>query len=210
MKKVNLTPNPGETQTPEYEERIIQIDRVSRTVKGGRRIRFRVVTVVGDKNGKVGVGVAKAAEVQRAIQSSFEAAKRKMFTIPLVHFTIPHETRGSFSGSYVILKPAREGTSVIAGGPLRALAEVAGIKNIVTKSLGSSNKLNTIRAAQLALQSFRSTRPAPPSPTKALKELTPQSPKPLTTKKRLHTGQNSQILKEKREIARSAKKTGKK
>lgn len=182
-------------ETPEFEERVIEINRVARTVKGGRRIRFRAVVVIGNHQGSVGIGVAKAAEVQTAVKKAFTKAKRSLFTIPLHAGTIPHPTSGFFSGVQVILKPAREGTSVIAGGPVRAIAEVAGIKNIITKSMGSSNKLNTIRATQLALLSFRSEKSRVPHQVIPRVSVKKESPK----KKE-----------EKNEPTRATKKTNKK
>ena len=164
-------------ETPEFEERVIEINRVARTVKGGRRIRFRAVVVIGNHQGSVGIGVAKAAEVQTAVKKAFTKAKRSLFTIPLHAGTIPHPTSGFFSGVQVILKPAREGTSVIAGGPVRAIAEVAGIKNIITKSMGASNQLNTIRATQQALLSFRSEKSRIPHQVTPRVSVKKESPK---------------------------------
>lgn len=183
-------------EAPEFEERVIEINRVARTVKGGRRIRFRAVVVIGNHQGSVGIGVAKAAEVQTAVKKAFTQAKRSLFTIPLHSGTIPHPTSGFFSGVTVILKPAREGTSVIAGGPVRAIAEVAGIKNIITKSMGSSNKLNTIRATQQAFLSFRSAKSRLPH----------QNMIPRTSVKKVSLKKKE----EKHESERAPKKTNKK
>mgnify|MGYP001581548604 CR=1 FL=1 len=183
-------------EKPEFEERVIEINRVARTVKGGRRIRFRAVVVIGNHQGSVGIGVAKAAEVQAAVKKAFTQAKRSLFSIPLHAGTIPHPTTGFFSGVTVMLKPARAGTSVIAGGPVRAIAEVAGIKNIITKSMGSSNKLNTIRATQQALLSFR--------PEKS--RIAYQNPTQRVTVK----AKNQKQKEEKHESNRASKKTNKK
>lgn len=133
-------------------EKVIQVDRVSRTVKGGRRIRFRALVVVGDQKGRVGLGVGKATEVSVAVNKATTFARRHMFTIKIVKDSIPLEITKSYGSATVYLKPAPKGTSVIAGGPIRAVVEAAGIKNLVAKSLGSANKLNNVQAAILGLR----------------------------------------------------------
>lgn len=139
----------------EFEEKVIAIDRVTRVVKGGRRFRFRSTVVVGDKNGRVGVGVGKGGEVQSSIAKAVAKAKRDMITVPLSNRTIPHEVEVRFSGARVLLKPASEGTGVIAGGAVRNVVEVAGIHDLLSKSLGSSNKVNTAYATVAALKQLR-------------------------------------------------------
>ena len=141
----------------EFEEKVIAIDRVTRVVKGGRRFRFRSTVVVGDKNGRVGVGVGKGGEVQSSIAKAVAKAKRDMITVPLSNRTIPHEVEVRFSGARVLLKPASEGTGVIAGGAVRNVVEVAGIHDLLSKSLGSSNKVNTAYATVEALKQLRAT-----------------------------------------------------
>jgi len=141
----------------EFEEKVIAIDRVTRVVKGGRRFRFRSTVVVGDKNGRVGVGVGKGGEVQSSIAKAVAKAKRDMITVPLSNRTIPHEVEVRFSGARVLLKPASEGTGVIAGGAVRNVVEVAGIHDLLSKSLGSSNKVNTAYATVAALKQLRAT-----------------------------------------------------
>jgi len=139
----------------EFEERVIQIDRVTRVVKGGRRMRFRATVVVGNKNGKIGLGVEKSSEVTGAITKAVSQAKKHMVTIVLRKNTIPHEVFAKKSGARVFLKPASEGTGVIAGGAVRAVLEAAGVKDILSKMLGSNSKINNAYATIEALQSLR-------------------------------------------------------
>ncbi len=146
-----------EREPKEFEEKVIAIDRVTRVVKGGRRFRFRSTVVIGDGNGRVGVGVGKGGEVQSSIAKAVAKAKRDMITVPLVNRTIPHEVEVRFSGARVLLKPASEGTGVIAGGAIRNVVEIAGIHDLLSKSLGSSNKVNTAYATIEALKSLRAT-----------------------------------------------------
>jgi len=152
MKKVReREPN----QEKEFDERVLQVDRVTRVVKGGRRMRFRALVVVGDRKGKIGFGVAKANEVAGAVKKAVNSAKKKMVQIPVIKGTIPHEVRATYSGASILLKPASEGTSIVAGGVVRTIAELAGIDNLLSKMLGSSNKMNNVRAMFKALDSFK-------------------------------------------------------
>jgi small subunit ribosomal protein S5 len=143
-------------QADAFDERVIEIARVAKVVKGGRRFQFRVTLVVGDNRGKVGMGVGKANAVPDAMRKATERAHKNMHQIFLSKTTIPHQSTGKVGGSIVLLKPASPGTGVIAGGGVRAVLEAVGIHDILTKSLGSSNVLNSVQATLQALESLKS------------------------------------------------------
>ncbi|MCF7844266.1 MAG: 30S ribosomal protein S5 [Kiritimatiellales bacterium] len=143
----------------EFEETTLSVDRVTRVVKGGRRLRFRTVVIIGNRKGKVGLGTGKASEVQASVQKAAADAKRNMITIPIVNGTIPHEVDQKFKAARIRLLPAREGTGIIAGGALRVVLEHAGIKDVLSKRYGTTNKLVNAQAVMEALKRLRGTTP---------------------------------------------------
>lgn len=164
----------------EFMEQVIDIDRVSRVVKGGRRFRFRALVVIGDGKKRVGVGVAKGADVQAAIAKAVEVAKKEMIEVSIYKTTIPHEVLSRFSGARILLKPASAGTGIIAGGTIRAVLDVTGIKDVLSKSIGSSNKVNV---AYATIEALRSLVPASEWVTRSVESPKSKSEKKVTPPK---------------------------
>jgi small subunit ribosomal protein S5 len=169
----------------QFDERVVHIDRVARVVKGGRRFRFRALVVVGDRKGRVGIGSAKGADVTAAVTKATEIAKKHFVLVPVHNETLPHEAEAKVSGARILIKPAAPGTGLIAGGVVRVVLEVAGVRNALSKSLGSTNKTNTAYATMVALQSIvpRDQWITTTSKSKAAKAAKPAEAEKKTTKK---------------------------
>jgi small subunit ribosomal protein S5 len=136
----------------EYEKKVLQVDRVARTVRGGKRVRFRALVIMGNRNGKVGIGIGKATEVVDAVNKASKIAQKEMIDVTIVNETIPHYIEMVYGSAHIILRPAKPGTSIVAGGAIRTICDLAGIKNVVAKILGTANKINNSKATIEALK----------------------------------------------------------
>lgn len=148
--------HPYPKKEKEFAERVIRVNRITRVVKGGRRLRFRATVAIGDHKGRIGLGVAKANEVADAVAKAVAQAKKNLINVPIVNDTIPHEIIGKFNAASILMKPAAQGTGVIAGGAVRDILEISGIKNIVSKTIGTTNKINCAKATIVGLSQLRS------------------------------------------------------
>ncbi len=158
-------------QEKEYIEKLVKLNRTAKVVKGGRRFSFSALSVVGDRKGNVGYGFGKANDVSEAIRKSLEKAKRNMITVPIKNGSIPHEVLGEFKASSVLLRPACSGTGIIAGGPVRAVLEAAGVTDVLSKSIGSANQYNVLKATFKCIEKLMDARTISKNRGKALKEL---------------------------------------
>ena len=171
MEHNNSNTSHNNSTPSEFKEKLVHLGKVTKVVKGGRNFRWSALIVVGDENGRVGVGLGKAAEVTEAVRKGTEDAKKNLITVPMVGTTIPHEIIGEFGAGRVLLKPAAEGTGVIAGGPVRAVVELAGIKDIRTKSLRSNNPHNMVEATIEALKQLKTVEEVSALRGKAIDEI---------------------------------------
>ncbi len=148
--------NRGERPVREFDQKVVEVKRVTRVTKGGKRMRFRALVVIGDHKGKVGIGLKKGNDVAESVNKAVNQAKKNMIVLPLVNDTIPHEVKLKYKSSQIMMMPARQGTGVIAGGAVRSVLDMAGVKNVISKMLGSNNKVNNVRAAFEAFKAMRS------------------------------------------------------
>lgn len=146
----------GERKAPDFDQKVVEVKRVTRVVAGGKRMRFRALVVIGDRKGRVGMGLKKGRDVQESVNKAVNQAKKHMVTLPLVNETIPHEVKVKYKSSKLILRPAKLGTGVIAGGAVRQVCDLAGVKNIMSKMVGSNNKVNNVKAVFEAFKQMKS------------------------------------------------------
>ncbi len=167
----------------EFDEQVIQLDRVTRVVKGGRRMRFRATVVIGNRNGKVGIGIGKSNEVAAAVKKAVSKAKKELLQVPIYKDTIPHRIETKYKASKILLLPAGPGTGIIAGGAARKVIELSGIKNVLSKTLGSSNRVNNTKATFMALSLLRKrlVKEAPKAPEAPLAPSAPQETPPIAS-----------------------------
>ena len=148
----------GDRERSEFDQKVVEVKRVTRVVAGGKRMRFRALVVIGDHKGKIGMGLKKGADVAESVNKAVNAAKKNMITLPLVNDTIPHQLLVKYKSSSLMLKPAKPGSGVIAGGAVRSVMDLAGVRNVVSKMLGSNNKVNNVKAVFLAFSKMKSKK----------------------------------------------------
>lgn len=158
MEKRRRHSDDGQRERNEFDQKVVEVKRVTRVVAGGKRMRFRALVVIGDHKGRVGMGLKKGADVAESVNKAVNTAKKNMVTLPLVNGTIPHEIRMKYKSSSLMMKPAKPGSGVIAGGAIRSVMELAGVKNVVSKMLGSNNKVNNIKAVFAAFSKMKSKK----------------------------------------------------
>ncbi len=174
-----------EREEKQFDERVVAIDRVARVVKGGRRFRFRALMVVGDRKGSVGIGTAKGADVTAAVAKATEVAKKNMVKVVVEKDTIPHDQEAKVAGAHILIMPAAPGTGLIAGGVVRVVLEVAGVKNVLSKSIGSSNKINV---AYATVEALKLMQPKAKWHTEMLRKAKPADKKPTVKKEAVKVG----------------------
>lgn len=150
------TQDSGDRRPPEFDQKVVEVKRVTRVVGGGKRMRFRALVVIGDHKGRVGMGLKKGRDVQESVNKAVNEAKKNMVTLPLTEETIPHEVNIKYKSSKLVLRPAKPGTGVIAGGAVRSVMDLAGVKNIMSKMIGSNNKVNNVKAVFAAFKGMKS------------------------------------------------------
>lgn len=146
----------GERKAPDFDQKVVEVKRVTRVVAGGKRMRFRALVVIGDRKGRVGMGLKKGRDVAESVNKAVNQAKKNMVALPLIHETIPHELNIKYKSSKLILRPAKAGTGVIAGGAVRSVMDLAGVKNVMSKMIGSNNKVNNVKAVFAAFKQMKS------------------------------------------------------
>lgn len=202
-------------EKPEFDNKLLDLARVTRVVKGGRRFRFRATVVLGNRKGKVGVGISKGTDVQQAIQKASDDAQKHMITVPMDGSTIPHDVKTKHGSAIILLKPAPEGSGIIAGGAVRSVLDLAGVRDVVSKSLGTSSKINVARATIVALSELSQVKVKTPKKTDekpVAKKETKETPKKITPKKEMKETQKKVTPKKEVKVApkKATKKTTKK
>lgn len=196
----------GRREKPEFDQKLLDLARVTRVVKGGRRFRFRATLIIGNRKGKVGVGIGKGSDVSDSIQKAFNDAKKHLISVPLSGGTIAYDVTAKYGSAKVLLKPAKEGRGLIAGGAIRAVVDLLGVKDVVSKSLGSSNALNLSRATLRALEELQTSETMKPYGKKGKKA----DEKPVSEEKSVKKAEEKPVKEEKKMVAKKAAAPAKK